>query len=275
MPSPFPGMDPYLEESPWWELFHDWFVRELARLSLPRASELGCWIDVERSVYLREPSGEILLIGEPDQVVGVSAAGEAREGGSGSRGATALAVPRAVHEVVVDPEQPDRVKQDYLVVREAGDLRRVLAVVEVLSPANKEGSYMPRYRLKRKRLLESRSHFMEIDLLRSGENPSRRLFPELPATPYFVFVARKTGLGRNEEGYPVRLQDPLPVVGLPLGPPRPDLPLDLTAALRSAYDLSMPGGRLRYDRPPPGPALAIEDAAWVRQVLGGGGRAEG
>jgi hypothetical protein len=263
-------MDPYLEENPRWELFHNWFVRELARQSLPRAQALGCWIDVERSVYLREPSGEILLIGEPDQVVGADSASRTGEDRYSSRSGTALAVPKAVHEVVVDPENPDRVKQDYLVVRETGVLERVLAVVEVLSPSNKGGSYMPRYRLKRRRLLESKAHFMEIDLLRAGENPSRGLFPELPAAPYFILVARKTTLGRNEEGYPIRLQETLPVLGLPIGPPRPDLPLDLPAALRSAYDLSMPRGRIRYDQPPPGPALSEEEAAWVQQVLAAG-----
>jgi hypothetical protein len=113
-------------------------------------------------------------------------------------------------------------------------------------------------------------HFMEIDLLRDGENPSRDLFPELPPAPYFIFVARKTGMGRNEEGYPLRLQDPLPVVGLPLGPGRPDLPLDLAAAFRSAYDLShRPGWRRFYEAGQvPGPPLDEQDQSWVRQVLG-------
>jgi Protein of unknown function (DUF4058) len=37
MPSPFPGMDPFLEVDPRWELFHAWFMRELTRQTLPRA----------------------------------------------------------------------------------------------------------------------------------------------------------------------------------------------------------------------------------------------
>jgi hypothetical protein len=101
---------------------------------------------------------------------------------------------------------------------------------------------------------------MEIDFLRAGENPSRALFPELPRAPYFVFVARKTRLGRNEEGYPMRLQDPLPTIGLPLGPPRPDLPLDLGAAFRSAFDLSARGGWVYYDvEAVPPPPLSAEE----------------
>lgn len=40
MPSPFPGMDPYLEERTTWESFHGWFMRELARITLPKAQGL-------------------------------------------------------------------------------------------------------------------------------------------------------------------------------------------------------------------------------------------
>ena len=66
----------------------------------------------------------------------------------------------------------------------------MLAVVEVLSPANKSGTYVPRYREKRLHWLASRAHFMEIDFLRDGENPSRQLFPELPPAPYFILGGR-------------------------------------------------------------------------------------
>ena len=235
---------------------------------MPRVQELGCWIDVERTVYQREPNGETVLIGEPDQSVGVDLSSSAGNGPFSGSGAVAVAEPRAIHEVVLDPATLERVKQDYLVVREYKQFPRVLAVVELLNPGNKSGSYVPRYREKRRRFLTSRAHFMEIDLLRGGDNPSRQLFPELPATPYFIFVARKTGVGRNEEGYPLRLQDPLPVIGLPLGPPRPDLPLDLADAFRAAYDLSIRPGSIRYaEETPPEPALGEADAAWLKQLL--------
>ena len=109
---------------------------------------------------------------------------------------------------------------------------------------------------------------MEIDLLRGGENPARDLFPELSAAAYFIFVARKTGLGRNEEGHPLSLREPLPVIGLPIGPPRPDLPLDLADAFRSAYDLSIRPGSIRYrQETPPPPPLGDDDDNWVREIV--------
>ncbi len=267
--SPFPGMDPYLEINPRWEVFHGWFIRKLAEQNMGRARELGCEVDVERSVYGREPTGELVLIGEPD----VSARHDPESlvglGSMRGGGAIALAEPEAIHEVVLDPDEMEAYKQEYMVVRETGQWARVLAVVELLSFANKQGTYVPKYREKRSRFLSSAAHFMEIDFLRGGENPSRDLFPELPRTPYFIFVARKTGMGRNEEGYPLRLQDPLPVVGLPLGSGRPDLPLDLAAAFRSAFDLSYRSNLARayQDEPVPAPPLDEQDQAWVKQVL--------
>ena len=265
--SPFPGMDPFLEINPRWEVFHGWFIRKLAEQSMAQARELGCEVDVERSVYGREPTGEVVLIGEPD-LLAEDTVSSARSQPNPSE--VALAEPRAIHEVVLDRDEMETHKQEYLVVRETGEWAKVLAVVELLSFANKEGSYATKYREKRSRLLSSRAHFMEVDFLRGGENPSRDLFPELPRTPYFIFVARKTAIGRNEEGYPLRLQDPLPLIGLPLGPPRPDLPLDLAAALRSAYDLSYrPSWQRAYQEGQvPGPPLDEPEQGWVREVLG-------
>lgn len=114
---------------------------------------------------------------------------------------------------------------------------------------------------------------MEIDLLRSGSNPSREMFPELEPAPYFIFVARKTGLGRLEEGYPLRLQDKLPVIGLPIAPGVGDLPLDLAAAFRSAYDLSYRPDEIIYniENLPP-PELSPADLEWTRQLLAKTGR---
>ena len=262
-------MDPFIEAQPRWLLFHAWFVRKLAEQALPKANELGLWIDVERSVYQRGARGEFLLIGEPDGLVGPDFSLPANVHQTG-RGGVALAEPKAVHEIVLDPDERERYKQDYLVVRDMTPANRIISVVEVLSPANKDGNYVPRYREKRMKFLTSPAHFMEIDFLRAGENPSRELFPELPAAPYFILVARKTGLGRNEneEGYPLRLQDPLPVIGLPVGPGRPDLPLDLPAAFTAAYALSIRPSAIRYaEEPVPPPPLSSQDAQWVSQIV--------
>ena len=92
MPSPFPGMDPYLEAQPRWEIFHGWFIHKLAEFALPVAASMGCWIDVERDVYGEDPSGATVLIGEADEVLTVASTEATWSGHVG--GAATLAVPR-------------------------------------------------------------------------------------------------------------------------------------------------------------------------------------
>ena len=208
--SPFPGMDPFLERNPQWEVFHGWFIRELARLSSNLAREQGCIVDVERSVYGRDTTGELVLLRE-----------QTTRDTTGGGVAQALAAPQAIHEVMLEEDELGRHKQEYIVVRSQEAWMPVLAVVELLSFANKQGTYAAKYQEKRARYLASATNFMEIDFLRAGKNPSRKLFPELATTAYFIYVARKTGYTRLDEGYPLALHEPLPKIGLPLGPSFP------------------------------------------------------
>jgi hypothetical protein len=267
MPSPFPGMDPFVETGTRWESLHAWFIRKLAENTLPAAIERGCWIDVEKDIYRPDPSGELVLLGEPDDVISLSQSVTALSGGVATA-TLPTTRPQAVHEFEYDPYTTPAHRQQYFVVREDPSYPRVLAVVELLSPANKRAPYYAKYHEKRINLIGSAVHFLEIDLLRAGLNPLRERFPELPRTPYFAFLARQKRPGRSEEGYPVRLQDSLPVIALPLREGIPDLQLDLGAAFRSAYDLSFGGRPIRYQAEAvPEPALSPEDEGWINGVL--------
>lgn len=263
--SPFPGMDPFLEKNPQWEVFHGWFIRELARLAIAPARDAGCSIDVERSIYGRDTSGQLVMYGEPDVLL----IQDELPANSRLTGGTALAMakPQAVHEVTLADDGVETHKQEYIVVRVDGTRAPVLAIVELLSFANKTGTYARKYREKRDRCLASGTHFMEIDFLRAGKNPSRNLFSELPPTAYFVYVARKNGFARIDEGYPLKLQDPLPIIGLPLGQGRPDLPMDFASAFRSAYDLGYRSNWLHYGKPVPSPPLSEADRTWVEEII--------
>lgn len=262
--SPFPGMDPYLERNPQWAVFHGWFIRKLAEQSIGAARDVGCTIDVERSVYGRETSGELVLYGEPDVMLIRDDFPDKRPSNDAG---VALAQPHAIHEVLLADDELEPHKQEFIVVRAEGTWAPVLAIVELLSFANKQGTYAEKYCEKRARCLASGTHFMEIDFLRAGKNRSRDLFPELPKTPYFIYVARKHGMARLDEGYPLKLQEPLPIVGLPLGAGRPDLPMDLASAFRSAYELGYRENWLHYDEPVPKPPLDAADQDWVTATI--------
>src|SRR5437879_1143854 len=122
MPSPFPGMDPYLES--WiWSDFHATMITALrAQLNamLPKryvaATELYIWLE-------DPPEREIL--GGPD----FHLAEQLPATGPGSAVAT---VPAPVTTVLPGVER----KQRYLRIVDAGQ-RRIVTVVELLSPSNK------------------------------------------------------------------------------------------------------------------------------------------
>lgn len=268
MPPDFPGMNPYLETSPYWEILHQWFIFKLADLHVPSARALGCEIDVERRVYRSDSTGQSLLVGWPDALATpVGAVSRSYAAHAEVQEASTVAIAEAIHEIVweEDDEQP---WQDYLVIREKSSFRRVVAAIELLSPQNKDGrDYCRLYREKLKEYESSQTNFMEIDLLRAGSNPSREKFPELSASPYFLFLDRKLGRVRKEEGCPVRLQTPLPTVRLPLGPDRADLPLNLTAVWTAVMNRCWRddwGADFVGD--PPGP-LSSDDREWVHERM--------
>ena len=264
MPSPFPGMDPYIERPDRWQDFHGWFIRMLASLHREQARGLGCVLAVERTVYRQDEDLELTLLGDPD----VTAEWDGDTDPWQGRPASSSAVkPHAVREVVLDPDDPLAHRQDSLVVRSAAEFWNVLATVELLSSANKRGGYVSQHRLKRWSCLTSRANFLELDLLRAGDNPSRRMFPDIAPSPYFALISRKRAGGRHDEGYAIGLRDPLPVLALPLTPRLPDLQLDLSATLAAAWEESAFAGRINYSQEPvPPPALSDADRQWVAEM---------
>jgi hypothetical protein len=157
------------------------------------------------------------------------------------------------------------VKEQSIEIREVGTGALVTAI-EVLSPVNKRRGHeaYETYRRKRRDLLRTSIHLMEIDLLRSGERPP--LITDLPDTPYFVFLSRGDRRPKVEI-WPLKLQDAIPVLPVPLRAPDPDIPLDLCLAVRRIYDKAAYDLRIDYRQPPPKPDLSPEDAEWLRKQL--------
>jgi hypothetical protein len=146
--------------------------------------------------------------------------------------------------------------------------RRLVACIEVLSPTNKRGPGREEYAAKRFEVLSGPAHLVEIDLLRSGARfPTAQALPEVP---YFVFVSRAQRR-REVEVWPITLEQPLPVIGVPLLPGDADVPLDLQQALRVVYDIIGYDELIDYTQPPPGP-LTPSQAAWIEDQLRRAGR---
>jgi hypothetical protein len=158
----------------------------------------------------------------------------------------------------------DRERLSFLEIRDR-DGWQLVTVIELLSPANKyAGPDREQYLAKRRELLASAVHFVEIDLLRGGP---RMPMENLPECDYCVLVSRVET--RPEAGvWPIRLREPLPPVRIPLRPPHADAQLDLQPVLHRIYDAA--GYEDYIYRGPPHPQLNAEDAAWARQFVPGG-----
>lgn len=248
MPSPFPGMDPYLEGSLWTTL-HFTLGAEIVRQLAPRLRPRYVALPVERFVVEISTNTDLASSSiYPDAAVVPAGSPPVSPGGTVAADAPlqlATVVPEAVPHLSVE-------------IRDAAN-RRLVTALEILSPANKRGAGRAEYLFKRGRLLRSPAHLVEIDLLRTG----RRLPMQqpLPLAPYFVFV------GRAEERpmidvWPVGLAQSLPAVPIPLLPGDEEATLDLQAAFTAAYDLLGYDLLVDYSRPPE-VDLTEEERAWL------------
>ncbi|MBI2876344.1 MAG: DUF4058 family protein, partial [Candidatus Tectomicrobia bacterium] len=176
MPTPFPGMDPYLERPGLWPDVHNRLITTIADALAPGLRP-RYYIAIEERTYLAEPE-ELVFVGRPGAaVVGRRAPGPEVPWLEAGGGVLTVEVPI-----------PDRVRETYLEVREApgGD---VVTAVEILSPTNKRpGEGRRLYEEKRLLLLGTRTHLVEIDLLRAGAPMPLR--GDGRAAPYRILVSR-------------------------------------------------------------------------------------
>ncbi|HEX8204077.1 MAG TPA: DUF4058 family protein [Isosphaeraceae bacterium] len=252
MPSPFPGMDPYLEGSSWMNV-HAQLSAEIARQLAPRLRPRYLALMTERFV-LEMPEDLSVTTSSLSPDVGVVGAGPAVHG----RGDGAIATAPLRLATVM----PEAIPHLSVEIRDRAN-RRLVTAIEVLSSTNKRGEGRDEYLAKRRRLLLSTAHLLEIDLLREGQRVPMQT--PLPSAPYFVFLSRAESRPMTEV-WPIPLEAPLPVVPVPLLPGDPDVPLDLQLALTTLYDLLGYDLAVDYTRPPEVP-LRPEAVAWVEDRL--------
>ncbi|MGP0062872.1 MAG: DUF4058 family protein [Isosphaeraceae bacterium] len=198
MPSPFPGMNPYIEQDAFWHDFHSAFL-PVIRGRLVSQVRPNYIVLIEEHIYVHELLDALRrLVGRSD----VSVAERARPGHGGEeRGGVAVDVLEAPSEVLLVAEDIERVP--FLEVRDRHN-RDLIAVVELLSPSNKRnGPDRDQYVAKRNRRLASDAHFVEIDLLRGGrpmslEHRERQVKYRSPARARVREASRR---GRHRLGW--------------------------------------------------------------------------
>jgi Protein of unknown function (DUF4058) len=255
MPTPFPGMNPYLEQEDVWHDFHERFI-PLAATLLGGQLRPRYIVKIDEHIYVHEMAAESRRwVGRADVSLGRVSPEVTQEPRSGS--ATGLLEAPAQ----VRPPAVDRERLSYVEIRDRRD-RELVTVIELLSPANKYmGPDREQYLAKRMELLNGPVHLVEIDLLR-GDPPLPAA--DRPDCSYSVLVSR-AHTRPNAEFWPIALRQRLPVIPIPVRDPDSDARLDLQTALDQIYgDAGYADYVYEQD---PSPRLKGEDADWARQFL--------
>jgi len=260
MPSPFPGMDPYLEGEMWQE-FHETLAGAIRAQLMPRLAPKYVALLAKRYV-LHRPT--ISIVGLPPERIIYPDVHVVAPPGAPSAPVSGEA-DVAVAEPAVELLSPmaEEVPLLSVEIRDVAQ-RRLVTLIEILSPVNKHGEGVREYAERRMELLQTRTHLLELDLLRQGTRI--QLLGELPPASYYVYLSRWQRRPFTQV-WPIALREPLPTVPVPLLPPDPDVPLDLQAAVRACFDLVGYERLLDYSGPPPPPPLSDEEAAWVNDLL--------
>lgn len=254
MPSPFPGMDPYLEDPEIWSGVHASFLaailEQLSPLLRPKYV-----VRFEERVYVtsEEDPGYGTIV--PDLQIS-----ELNVAARPARSSASLVIAEPMKVELVDPE----IRETYLVVRTPRD-REIVTVIELLSPTNKVLNSFGResFLKKRREVMSGTANWLEIDLLRGGVRTAN--FPRGSDADYQVYLSR-AGKRRIAEIWQIGLRERLPIVAVALKADDADVPLDLQAALnltieRGSYDLDTD-----YSRDPV-PPLEKEQMAWARELI--------
>jgi len=262
MPSPFPGMDPYLERH-WGDVYSS--LVQYARDSIRPGLPIDLYARVEERVFVESPWDNTDTM-VPD--VHVVEHPFRRRSGEPVQSDVAVAEPVVLHL----PEE--EIHETYVEIRDAKSGHRVVTVIEVLSPSNKrDGDGRDKYLEKQNELRAADVSLVEIDLLRSGRpmfSISPELLPESHRTEYRVCV-RRGWSPKNLELYALPLKQPLPGIPVPLRHRDESVTLDLQAVFNQVYENGDYEMTVDYTADP-APPLSPDDAKWADAMLREKGR---
>jgi hypothetical protein len=257
-------MDPFLEHPAVFPGLHDRLITYLgealqSRLPEPYYAEIGdrLWVEVSQ-----RPIG-------PDVNV---LRREAPRRPAGSSGLAVASKPTSRAVLVTVPH--DEMREPFLQIFSRLEGERLVTTIEVLSPSNKTLGSPGRdlYLRKQREILSSQTNLVEIDLLRGGEHttavPHDLACKHAGPFDYHVCVH---GFEHFEDYllYPIRLEERLPEIEIPLLPADAPVVVSLQAVFDRAYDTGPYRRRIAYGKELPAPPLGAEREAWAARVIGG------
>lgn len=259
MSSPFPGMDPYIEQSGYFRTFHgslNFILLEQLNATLPP----GYAAQMEERVIIEPLGGDI----KPDVLI----VRRPRPQPEVERGGTATLTPTPSHQYEsLSALQRER----FIEIRTGIGWREVVTVIEILSPTNKRvGKMRDEYQRKQQDILCSQTNLLEIDLLRSGAHTIAASMEEDRTRNNWHYVILSSPHWRRElfDFWPVIVRQPLPVISVPLRTPQEAaVMLDLQAAFNKVYAAGPYARLINYGQEPPAPPFFGPDVLWIDALL--------
>jgi hypothetical protein len=272
MPSPFPGMDPFIEGQRW-EHFHGEFIYEIHRGLMPQLapryiSAVGERIYVEWLPEILEQETASHQLRVPDIAIVETMPTAATSVVTQVAGEVLVEVDPELEKGAVEVELTEPFREVFrerfveIRIRETGEL---VTVIELLSPSNKQKGKVGwnEYLTKRHEILLSQVHMVEIDLLRTGERMP--LKKGEPKGDYRAMVSRWEWRPKALV-WAWGLREPMPTLPVPLKGRDEWVRLDLQAVFNTVYERGGYRYLLDYRRPVE-PPLKDEDRVWVEELL--------
>ena len=259
MPSPFPGMDPYLEHPDFWQETHNRLIIAIADTIMPQIRP-KYEVAIDKRIYeITDPNdsnGDSLLVGIPDVAI-------KRQSNSPNIPTSSVATLTITLPTTVKVPTTEKITQTYLEVREM-TTKQVVTAIEILSPVNKRsGEGRITYLKKRQSILGSLTNLVEIDLLRKWE--SMPILNNSIQSDYRILVSPRNSRPFADL-YAFNLRDSFPICPLPLREEDIEPIVNLPEIFAGIYDRAGYDYRLDYNLEPV-PSLSEEDRVWASQLL--------
>lgn len=264
MPSPFPGMDPWLEAPGVFPDLHSSFATYL-RASLTKVLPRPYFAAISTRVYMEESERRT----EPDVDVFKPTNGSQTVLGNGGT-ATVTRNRANVFDIPALPWPDEQLTESFIEIRTSDGGDQLITSVEILSPTNKRRGANGRglYLAKQQEMRQLGINLVEIDLLRGGAHATMATLAEMRRQlghyDYHICVTKAA----SDKCQVVRIPmaEPLPVIDIPLMPEASSVAIDLQSVLDRCYDEADYSRRIRYTQPCD-PPLTPEQQTWAESIL--------
>jgi hypothetical protein len=254
MPSPFPGMDPFLEGA-WWSTFRNDLVIETRRHLPQQVKPEYCPLIGGFQVKTLDSSLRFLPVSEDDDESDEDDADQSRKDES--------------QPVYLNLARPHWVGLSFIGIKKLGDYKNKLTrrknktIVVFLDPVVKKAPGRSYYLRWREKVFNSTTCLVEIDLLRQGRRPP--MLDPYPDAPCYAMVSRHE-FRPCCEVWPIHLDRPLPKIPIPIPGDDREVVLDLQTVFTRAYDLGSFDRVIEYDKPPD-VHLDERHLPWLKRML--------